>query len=280
MVGDTVDYYELLEVPQDASTKQIKAAYYAMAKECHPDFTGDEGHDMCVLLNAAYDVLRDADERLAYDQALYKARLDSEDGFTGKAVSKWMGSPEETRGVFVDECSCIGCKNCVFEAPATFRIEPEHGRSRVFAQWLDSEDDMQTAIDSCPVDCIHWVDKEQLPVLEHVMTTLDRVSVGTMGASQGSVADVFDTAVKFMKRRNEKAKENAEASRHSAAQQEARRRAAEEIARRTSGWGRFWTSAGNSAGFGNRRSGREATMPLDRSIVPAAINGRKEYRAK
>lgn len=40
-----------------------------------------------------------------------------------------------------------------------------------------------------------------------------------MGASQGSVADVFDTAVKFMKRRNEKAKENAEASRHSAAQQ-------------------------------------------------------------
>lgn len=46
-----------------------------------------------------------------------------------------------------------------------------------FVQWLDSEDDMQTAIDSCPVDCIHWVDKEQLPVLEHVMTTLDRVSV-------------------------------------------------------------------------------------------------------
>jgi ferredoxin len=34
----------------------------------------------------------------------------------------------------VDEITCIGCKNCVWQAPACFRIEPEHGRSRVFAQ--------------------------------------------------------------------------------------------------------------------------------------------------
>lgn len=27
------------------------------------------------------------------------------------------------------------CKQCVWQAPATFRIEPEHGRSRVYAQW-------------------------------------------------------------------------------------------------------------------------------------------------
>lgn len=28
-------------------------------------------------------------------------------------------------------------------AQGTFRIEPEHGRSRVFAQWVDTEDDTQ-----------------------------------------------------------------------------------------------------------------------------------------
>lgn len=42
--------------------------------------------------------------------------------------------PMEDRAVFVDEFSCIGCKMCVWCASATFRMENEHGRSRVFAQ--------------------------------------------------------------------------------------------------------------------------------------------------
>lgn len=28
----------------------------------------------------------------------------------------------------------------------THRIEPDHGRSRVYAQWLNTEDDLQAAI--------------------------------------------------------------------------------------------------------------------------------------
>lgn len=74
----------------------------------------------------------------------------------GEPLSKWMPAlkpkmaknkdPNESRGVFVDEFSCIGCKQCVWCASATFRIEAEHGRSRVFAQWLDTEDNIQAAI--------------------------------------------------------------------------------------------------------------------------------------
>lgn len=45
-----------------------------------------------------------------------------------------------------DEFTCIGCKQCVWAASATFRIEQEHGRSRVYAQWLDDEDKIQSAI--------------------------------------------------------------------------------------------------------------------------------------
>ena len=48
----------------------------------------------------------------------------------------------------------------------TFYIEPDHGRSRVFRQDGDSEDVIQEAIDTCPVDCIHWVDYTELKVLE------------------------------------------------------------------------------------------------------------------
>lgn len=96
----------------------------------------------------------------------------------GEPLSKWIPTmvpsmakhedPAETRAVFVDESSCIGCKNCMWCAPATFRMEEAHGRSRVFGQWLNNEDELQTAIDSCPVDCIHWVEKSELPALEHV----------------------------------------------------------------------------------------------------------------
>jgi ferredoxin len=49
----------------------------------------------------------------------------------GGAQSKWGGPAEETRALFVDEMTCIGCKNCVWQAPATFRIEPDYGRSQV-----------------------------------------------------------------------------------------------------------------------------------------------------
>lgn len=56
---------------------------------------------------------------------------------TGKPLSKWTKKymkPEETRGVYVDEFTCIGCKQCVWAASATFRMENKYGRSRVFAQ--------------------------------------------------------------------------------------------------------------------------------------------------
>lgn len=42
-----------------------------------------------------------------------------------------------------DESACIGCKQCVWCASGVFRMEPEYGRSRVFAQWCDTEDNIQ-----------------------------------------------------------------------------------------------------------------------------------------
>ena len=39
---------------------------------------------------------------------------------------------------------------------------PETGRCRAIRQDGDSVDRIQKAIDTCPVDCIHWVDFEDL----------------------------------------------------------------------------------------------------------------------
>jgi ferredoxin len=77
-----------------------------------------------------------------------------------------LGGVFRQRGVYVDELTCIGCKYCAHVATNTFYIEPSYGRSRVISQSADPEELIQEAIDSCPVDCIHWVEYQELKTLE------------------------------------------------------------------------------------------------------------------
>ena len=77
-----------------------------------------------------------------------------------------LGGMVRQKGIYVDEITCIGCKHCVHVARNTFYIEPDYGRSRVIRQDGEPEDLIQEAIDTCPVDCIHWVDYTELKKLE------------------------------------------------------------------------------------------------------------------
>ena len=77
-----------------------------------------------------------------------------------------LGGQLRQKGVYVDEVVCIGCKHCAHVAPNTFYIEGDYGRSRVYNQDGDQEETIQEAIDTCPVDCIHWVDYTKLKKLE------------------------------------------------------------------------------------------------------------------
>lgn len=99
-------------------------------------------------------------------------------GFEPELGGIWRDAPERTgfepelggalrqKGVYVDEITCIGCKHCAHVARNTFFIEPDYGRSRVIRQDGDPEAVIQEAIDTCPVDCIHWVDYTELKQLE------------------------------------------------------------------------------------------------------------------
>ena len=77
-----------------------------------------------------------------------------------------LGGVLRQKGVYVDEITCIGCKHCAHVARNTFYIEPDYGRSRVVRQEGDSEELIAEAIDTCPVNCIHWVDYTELKNLE------------------------------------------------------------------------------------------------------------------
>ncbi len=77
-----------------------------------------------------------------------------------------LGGSWRQNGVYVDELRCIGCTHCAHVARNTFYIEPEYGRARVIRQESDSDELIQEAIDTCPVDCIHRVDYTELRQLE------------------------------------------------------------------------------------------------------------------
>ena len=62
--------------------------------------------------------------------------------------------------------SSIGCTNCAMIAQSTFFMHEEHGRARVFEQWGDDDETIQIAIETCPVDCIHYVPYDELVSLE------------------------------------------------------------------------------------------------------------------
>ena len=78
-----------------------------------------------------------------------------------------LGGVWRQKGVFVDENICIGCKNCAHVAANTFFIEPEYGRARVFNQNGDAKELIEEAMDTCPVNCIHWLDYTELRQMEH-----------------------------------------------------------------------------------------------------------------
>lgn len=77
-----------------------------------------------------------------------------------------LGGELRQNAVFVDETVCIGCGHCAYTALSTFFLEEDYGRARVIAQDGDQEELVQEAIDTCPVDCIAWVNYNDLNKLE------------------------------------------------------------------------------------------------------------------
>jgi len=141
------------------------------------------------------------------EEQQYQARLlhleSGWEAYSGKPLSPFLGTDPvlgtgpDSRAVFVDESRCIGCKQCSHLAPDTFAMEDEWGRSRVKAQWADTEEDIANAILSCPVDCIHFVRKADLPDLEFVMRNAKRVNVASMMNGGRTPDDPFQLAMQF-----------------------------------------------------------------------------------
>lgn len=87
-----IDYYQVLEVAKTASEKEIKQAYRKLARQHHPDLhQGDakaKAEETFKLINEAYEVLGDADNRAKYDQL----------GMNWKSGEEFAADPSHTNG--------------------------------------------------------------------------------------------------------------------------------------------------------------------------------------
>jgi curved DNA-binding protein CbpA len=190
------DYYSILGIAPSATRLEIKKAYRNAMKDWHPDQSNDEEtHEFAIFLNQIYETLMDEDSRAEYDVI---------SGFSFTGTNPFVDRNYPLEFAFVDEFSCIGCRNCNNIAPKTFSMEEEHGRARVMKQGVDTVDKLQESIDSCPVSCIHWVSAPQLTMLEETMARMERINVWILmnGGGKGANLNVFgEASIAWEKRR-------------------------------------------------------------------------------
>nr|XP_008261400.2 dnaJ homolog subfamily A member 3, mitochondrial-like isoform X2 [Oryctolagus cuniculus] len=122
------DYYQILGVPQNASQKDIKKAYYQLAKKYHPNMNKDDpkAKEKFSQLPEAYEVLSDEAERKQYD-AYGSAGFDPWAGSSGQ--SNWRGGPtvdpeELFRKIFREfSSSSFGDFQGMFDQPQEYIME-------------------------------------------------------------------------------------------------------------------------------------------------------------
>ncbi|XP_077474157.1 dnaJ heat shock protein family (Hsp40) member A3a [Stigmatopora argus] len=125
------DFYQILGVPRTANQKEIKKAYYQMAKKYHPDTNKDDpkAKEKFAQLAEAYEVLSDEGKRKQYD-AYGSAGFDAGQG-GGGGRQYWSGqsanvNPEELFRKIFGEYSGgrgFGDFNAIFDQPQEYIME-------------------------------------------------------------------------------------------------------------------------------------------------------------
>ncbi|WP_320663808.1 ferredoxin [Prochlorococcus sp. MIT 1223] len=106
----------------------------------------------------------------------FEAKSSEESSLNGKEPV--LGGKLRSKAVWVDESKCIGCTYCGCVATNTFAMESELGRARAVRQDGDTTETIQEAIDTCPVDCIQWVNFEDL---EDLKSSLEKRDIRPLG---------------------------------------------------------------------------------------------------
>lgn len=126
------DFYQILGVPHSASQKEIKKAYYQMAKKYHPDTNKDDpqAKEKFAQLAEAYEILSDEVKRKQYD-TYGTAGFNAGQAGGGGQQQYWSGQashvdPEELfRKIFGEFSGArgFGDFNAIFDQPQEYIME-------------------------------------------------------------------------------------------------------------------------------------------------------------
>lgn len=97
-------FYEILECNPDASTEEIKKSYHNLILKYHPDKQNKTESKEFIIINQAWEVLRSADKRRAYNAELLQAQ------FNDQAIVYEILSPSDFRYDSSTETYCYSCR--------------------------------------------------------------------------------------------------------------------------------------------------------------------------
>merc|ERR1711974_328080 len=81
-VKSKVEYYQVLEIPPNATLTEVREAYYRKVKDCHPDINpSEEAKKQFASVQEAYKTLSNVDRRIGYDRSV-------ESDVTSKSATK------------------------------------------------------------------------------------------------------------------------------------------------------------------------------------------------
>ncbi len=133
-----------------SETDEVSSNDSVLKNSVNLDFLDDSENEL--LIN------EESNSAIAFEQF-----IDSEEVSGFEPV---LGGELREKAIWVDEANCIGCQYCVHVATNTFIVDEDLGRARVIRQNGDTLETVQEAIDTCPVDCMHWVEFEDLEKLD------------------------------------------------------------------------------------------------------------------
>lgn len=108
------DFYDLLGLQRQATTRDIRKAFKRLALNLHPDKNRDDpdAHDKFLKINRAYEVLKDEDLRKKYD--LHGEEGLKENGPSGRGYQSWNYYNQDF-GIYDDDPEVITLSKSDFE---------------------------------------------------------------------------------------------------------------------------------------------------------------------
>ncbi len=187
---NSINYYDILGIKDDASLDEIKSAYYKKTKEFHPDrhfhLPSDTLKNKLIslfsFLTKAYETLSDQKMKLEYDKSLSSGTMPMETSNSELARAQFIEGKEALREAFYTEATELFRKAIYHDSSAAVYhfclglvLEKEK-------KYQDAEESIRTALQLEPFNA------DYIAELGHIYLEL---------GSDSKAKDTFEEATKF-----------------------------------------------------------------------------------